>query len=217
MDIDNYFKIKKWHDSSIGQSMVIQQLDKKRPKLSNPNQTQNRRRYVNFENGSHFICSFNLNNPESTVCIAFRMNSIASGNYLFLNSIIGNNNGNTAKIITFYKTHSGLGLLISTAYNGSYVAVANDNSSLIESDYKFPSSKSNCTILNKWHVISVTWSDGKNLSNCWSNGEKLITFNIGNSKGTDHCIIGDLELNQINYLNMVMDHLIYRFIKTFLF
>ena len=23
MDIDSYFKIKKWHDSSIGQSMVI--------------------------------------------------------------------------------------------------------------------------------------------------------------------------------------------------
>ena len=49
MDINNYFKIKKWHDSSIGQSTVIQQLDKKRPKLSNPNQMQNRRRYVNFE------------------------------------------------------------------------------------------------------------------------------------------------------------------------
>ena len=31
MDIDNYFKIKKWHDSSIGQLTVIQQLDKKRP------------------------------------------------------------------------------------------------------------------------------------------------------------------------------------------
>ena len=29
MDIDNYFKIKEWHDSSIGQSTVIQQLDKK--------------------------------------------------------------------------------------------------------------------------------------------------------------------------------------------
>ena len=51
MDIDNYFKIKKWHDSSIGQSTVTQQLDKKRPKLSNPNQMQNRRRYVNFKNG----------------------------------------------------------------------------------------------------------------------------------------------------------------------
>ena len=71
VDIDRYFKIKKWHDSSIGQSTVIQQLDKKRPKLSNLNQTQNRRRYVNFENGSHFICSFNLNNPEMTICIAF--------------------------------------------------------------------------------------------------------------------------------------------------
>ena len=193
MDIDNYFKIKKWHDSSIGQSMVIQQLDKKRPKLSNPNQTQNRRRYVNFENGSHFICSLNLNNLELTICIAFRMNSIASQNQLFLNSIIGNLiDRKTAKLITFYKTHSGLGLLIMTAYNGSYVGVANDNSTLIDPDYKVPSSKSNCTILNKWHVISVTWSNGKNLSNCWSNGEKLMTFNAGNAKGSDHCLIGDL-------------------------
>ena len=149
MDIDNYFKINEWHNSSIGQLTVIQQLDKKRPKLSNLNQTQIRRRYVNFENRSHFICSLNLNNPELTVCITFRMNSIASENQLFFNNIIGNNNRNTAKFITFHKTHSGLGLLISTAYNGSYVSVANDDSSLIESDYKFPSSKANCTILNK--------------------------------------------------------------------
>ena len=69
---------------------VIQRLNKKRPELSNRNQTQNRRRYVNLENGSHFICSFNLNNPETTVCIAFRINGIASGAFLFLNGIIGN-------------------------------------------------------------------------------------------------------------------------------
>ena len=88
--------------------------------LSYINQTQGRRRYVNFENGSHFICSFNFNNLELTVCISFRMNGISSGNYLFLNGIIGNsNNENKAKLIPFYKTHSGLGLLISTAYNGS--------------------------------------------------------------------------------------------------
>ena len=55
MKLDNYVKIEAWFDSSIGQSTVIQKLDKKRPKLSNQNQTQNRRRYVNFENGSHFI------------------------------------------------------------------------------------------------------------------------------------------------------------------
>ena len=86
IDIDKYFKIKERHDSSIGQSTVIQRLDNKRPKLSssigqstviqrldnkrptlsNLNQTQNRRRYVNFENGSHCICSFNLNNPDTT-------------------------------------------------------------------------------------------------------------------------------------------------------
>ena len=31
-----------------------------------------------------------------------------------------------------------------------------------------------------------------NLSNCWSNGEKLMTFNTGNAKGYDHCFIGDI-------------------------
>ena len=139
MDIDKYFKIKEWHDSSIGQSTVIQRLDKKRPTLSNQNQTQNRRRYVNFENGSHFICSFNLNNPETTVCIAFRINGIASGAFLFLNGIIGNKTGESyAKHIAFYKTHSGLSLAISKAYNGSYVLVANDDITLIFPDYRFP-------------------------------------------------------------------------------
>ena len=61
MKLDNYVIINEWFDSSIGQSIVIQQLNKKRPTLSNSNQTQNRRRYVNFENGSHFFCNFNLN------------------------------------------------------------------------------------------------------------------------------------------------------------
>ena len=173
MKLDNYVKIEEWFDSSIGQTTVIQKLDKKRPKLSNQNQTQNRRRYVNFENRSHFICSFNLNNPDTTVCIAFRMNNIVSGNYPFLNSIIGNNNGNKARFIAFYKTNSGLGLLISDSY-GSFMTVANDDSGFISSDNYFPSSKSNCTILNKWHVISVT-SSNRN-SNCWSNGEKILVM-----------------------------------------
>ena len=78
MKINNYHKITEWTDSSIGQSTVIQKLDKKRPTLSNPSQTQNRKRYVNFENGSHFICSLNLNNPELTIFIAFKMTDIAS-------------------------------------------------------------------------------------------------------------------------------------------
>ena len=189
MDIDKYLKMKKWHNSSIGQLTVIQQLDNKRPKLSNLNQTQNRRRCVNFENGSHFICSFNLTSLELTVCIAFRMNNIASGNYPFLNSIIGNNNRNTARFKTFCKNNSGLGLSISNSY-GSYVKVADDDSGFVPCDYKFPSSKSNCTLLNKWHAISIAWSNRN--SNCWSNGEKIMTFNTGNAKGTNHCIIGDL-------------------------
>ena len=37
MKLDNYFKINKWIDFSIGQSTVLQELNKKRPKLSNSN------------------------------------------------------------------------------------------------------------------------------------------------------------------------------------
>ena len=95
--------------------------------------------------------------------------------------------------VTFYRTYSGLGLLISRARVGSYISIANDNSNLIQKpDSKFLSSKSNCAILNKWHIISVTWSNGENQSSCWSNGEKLITFTAGNIKGSDHCYIGNL-------------------------
>ena len=39
MKLDNYVKINEWIDSSIGQSTVIQRLDKKRPTLSSLNQT----------------------------------------------------------------------------------------------------------------------------------------------------------------------------------
>ena len=201
MKLDNYFKINKWIDFSIGQSTMHQELNKKRPTLSNSNQTQNRRRYVNFENGSHFICSFNLNNPETTVCIVFKMTNIASGNNLLLNGLIGN----SIKYVAFYKTNNGLGLLISTAYHSSsYISVANDDSSFIGLDYKFPSSKSDCTILNKWHVISVTWS---NNCNCWSNGEKLTTFTTGNVKGTDHCIIGNIgtQLNNSHLIGCILE------------
>ena len=200
MKLDNYLKINKWIDFSIGQSTVLQELNKKRPKLSYLGKTQNRRRYVNFEKGSHFICSFNLNSPETTVCIAFRLNSIASGNNLLLNGIIGDSN----KYVAFYKTHSGLGLLISNAYNNnSYVTVANDKSSFIGLYHKFPSSKSDCTILNKWHVISVTWSNVKDLSNCYSNGEKLMTFNTGNTKGTNHSIIGNIGTPSDNNSHLI--------------
>ena len=76
-----------------------------------------------------------------------------------------------------------------------YIAIANDGSSSIKPDLKFPSSKSNCTDLNKWHVILVAWSDkGENLSNCWSNGGKLIKFTMGNINGSNYCYIGDLGI-----------------------
>ena len=90
MKLDNYVSIEDWLDSSLGQTTVIQRLDFKKLTLSSPNKTQNGRRYVNFENGSHFICSLNLNSPELTVFIVFKITDIASGDQEIVNSLIGN-------------------------------------------------------------------------------------------------------------------------------
>ena len=98
MKLNNHVKINEWFDPSIGQSSVIQRLDGKRPTLSNPNQMQNKRRYVNFENGFHCICSLNLNSSELTVFIVFKMTGIASGDQEIVNSLIGNSVVNNGKI-----------------------------------------------------------------------------------------------------------------------
>ena len=132
------------------------------------------------------------------VFIIFKITGIASGDQEIINSLIGNSivdNGKlkiNSKHISFYKTHSGdLGLLISKAEVGTYIAIANDSSNMFPNpESKFTSSKSNCTVLNKCHVISVTWSNKKNLSNCWSNGIKIITFTSGDTKGSEYSFIG---------------------------
>ena len=108
------------------------------------------------------------------------MTNIASRNQEFVNSLLGNTNRKmNVTHITFYRTYSGLGLLISKAHVGSYLAIAT----------KLCWSAN----LNKWHVISITWSDKReNLRNCWSNGEELISFTTGNIKGYDCCYLGNL-------------------------
>ena len=66
---------------------------------------QNKRRYVNFENGSHFICSFNLNNPETTVFIILKITGIVSGNQEIVNSLIGNSIVDNGKLKNQCKTY----------------------------------------------------------------------------------------------------------------
>ena len=41
---------------------------------------------------------------------------------------------------------------------------------------------------NKYEQITPSYL----LSVNWSNGKKIMTFNTGNTKGTDHCIIGNI-------------------------
>ena len=57
------------------------------------------------------------------------MTNKASANQEFINSLIGNTIEKiNAKSITFYKTYSPLGLLISKEQVGAYIAIANDGS-----------------------------------------------------------------------------------------
>ena len=60
MKLDNYIKIEEWLDST-----VIQRLNKKRPKLSNQNQTQNRR------NQSSDILQHSQNRPTGDRWLKF--------------------------------------------------------------------------------------------------------------------------------------------------
>ena len=151
MKLDNHVKIEEWFDSSLGQTTVIQRLDLKNPHYLNKTKHKTGEGIVNFENGSHFICSLNLNSPELTIFIVFKITDIASGDQEIVNSLIGNSivdNGKlkiNSKHISFYKTHScGLGLLISKAEVGAYIAIANDSSNLFpDPESKFTSSKSN--------------------------------------------------------------------------
>ena len=43
--------------------------------------------YVNFESAAHFICSLNLNSPELTIFITYKLTDIASENQSFFNPI----------------------------------------------------------------------------------------------------------------------------------
>ena len=71
----------------------------------------------------------NLNNPELTVFIAFKLTDLATGNKSIVTTLIDNINGEiAARHMSFYRTFGGLGLFISKAYDGAYLAIANDES-----------------------------------------------------------------------------------------
>ena len=66
------------------------------------------------------------------------MTNIASGNQEFVNSLISNTTERiNTKFITFFETFGGLGLLISKAQAGAYIAIANDGSSSINQILNF--------------------------------------------------------------------------------
>ena len=70
--------------------------------------------------------------PSQPFSSLLKMTNIASRDQEFINSLIGTIVGRiSAKFIMFYKTFDGLGLLISKACVGSYVAIANDGSSSV--------------------------------------------------------------------------------------
>ena len=132
MKLDNYVKIEEQFDFSIGQSKNWIKRD-----LRYRIKTK-----CKIREGTLTLKMAHISFVALTSIIQRRPFVLPSEAFLFLNGIIGNSNGETYdKQIAFYKTHSGLGLSISTAYNGSHVTVANDSSTLISLDYRFPTQK----------------------------------------------------------------------------
>ena len=65
MKLDNYVKINEWFDSSLGQSTVIQRLNANRAALSNPDQTQNKRRYITSHTTLKALYALNIDTKKS--------------------------------------------------------------------------------------------------------------------------------------------------------
>ena len=49
-----------------------------------------------------------------------------------------------------------------------------------------------CNLEDRLKALETENANRRNISNCWSNGEKLMTFNTGNAKDYDHCFTGDI-------------------------
>ena len=152
---------------------VIRYSDADRP-TSGAGLINGRYNYVTFDGvKDRMKCNMNLNitsrDKTLSITVAYRMTAYGTGLRL-KNVIIGNDNSGWDHFISMNDNQN---FIVSNAKKESTSYNGGDNITITT----FPT-KANPTELNKWIVITVTWSPqlGADGSQVWCNGQKLRNF-----------------------------------------
>ena len=153
--------------------------------------------YLTFDGtNDRMRCDMDLNitsgDKTLSITVVYRLTSYGNSTSVGLrNAIIGNDNPGWDKFICMNDSKH---FIVSNAKKESASFNGGDNITITT----FPT-KANPTELNKWIVITVTWSPqlGADGSQVWCNGQKLRNFTAKENVGATHFSIGSVNANRV--------------------
>ena len=173
---------------------IVKYSDAERP-TSGTGLINGRYNYVTFDGANDRMkCDMDLNitsgDKTLSITVVYRMTAYGTGVGL-KNAIIGHDNPGWDKFICMNDSKH---FIVSNAKKESASYNGGDNITITT----FPT-KANPTELNKWIVITVTWSPqlGADGSQVWCNGQKLRNFTAKENVGATHFSIGSLSANSV--------------------
>ena len=175
---------------------IVKYSDAERP-TSGTGLINGRYNYVTFDGtNDRMKCDMDLNitsgDKTLSITVVYRLTSYGNSTGAGLKyAIIGHDNTGWDHFICMNDSKH---FIVSNAKKESASFNGGDNITIT----KFPT-KANPTELNKWIVLTVTWSPqlGADGSQVWCNGQKLRTFTAKENVGATHFAIGSLSANGV--------------------
>ena len=173
---------------------IVKYSDAERP-TSGAGLINGKYHYLTFDGANDRMkCNMNLNissgDKTLSITVVYRLTSYGTG-VGFKNGIIGNDNAGWDHFICMNDSKN---FIVSnakkeyTSYNGGdYITILT-----------FPT-KASPAELNKWIVVTVTWSPqlGANGSQVWCNGQKLRNFTAKENAAATNFAIGSVSANSV--------------------
>ena len=173
---------------------IVKYSDAERP-TSGTGLINGRYNYVSFDGANDRMkCDMDLNitsgDKTLSITVVYRLTSYGAG-VGCVNGIIGNDNPGWDHFICMNDSKH---FIVSNAKKESTSFNGGDNITITT----FPT-KANPTELNKWIVLTVTWSPqlGADGSQVWCNGQKLRNFTAKENVGATHFVIGSIAANSV--------------------
>ena len=173
---------------------IVKYSNAERP-ISGAGLINGRYKYVTFDGvNDRMKCNMNLNitsgDKTLSITVVYRMTAYSTGVGL-KNAIIGNYNPGWDHFISMNDNKN---FIVSNAKNESTSHNGGDN--ILISTF---STNADPTLLNKWIVLTVTWSPqlGADRSQVWCNGQKLRNFTAKENVGPTSFAIGTVNATNL--------------------